>query len=120
VADPPAGHELTRRYEQLRDAAGSAGGDAWRHGLGVLATKGVAAWMAAWTALAVPAAAAAGTTTAAPSASAPTPDRGGQGASACAPSSLPARTTSEIVAVLAQMTLAHARNTPPRVEGRPP
>lgn len=41
---------FTQRYEQLRSAA-TAGSGGWRHGLAVLLTQGMAAWMAAWTSL---------------------------------------------------------------------
>ena len=44
---------FTQRYEQLRSAA-AAGSGGWRHGLGVLLTQGMAAWMAAWTSLPAP------------------------------------------------------------------
>ena len=39
---------LTERYEQLRQAVLDGHAEGWRFGLGVLATRGMAAWMAAW------------------------------------------------------------------------
>jgi hypothetical protein len=87
--------------------------DGWRLGWGVLAAKGMAAWMGAWptagpgpdpggTAAAQPQVPTLSTTT--PSVSDPgTP--GGEDPPACRPL-LPAA-TADIVAVLAAMTLAH-------------
>ena len=54
AADPPGAGQLAERYEQLRQAAATGAGG-WRHGLGVLAAKGMAGWMAAWAALPDPA-----------------------------------------------------------------
>jgi hypothetical protein len=83
----------------------------------------MACWMAACAAL--PAAApehggpsAAETPQAGPSLSAlnpslPTPDQEGGASSPACTSLLPAAVVPQIVAVLAQMTLAHARTTPP-------
>jgi hypothetical protein len=128
---------MRARYERLRDLvqAGQAGG--WRHGLGVLVTRGMAAWMAAWTALPaepqVSTAAPTDTPAAAGTASQadcvpvhfdPVPDhhqeKGGL-ESACV--QFPPAATTAIVAVLAQLTLAHARvTTDPHhpQEDRPP
>jgi hypothetical protein len=114
--------DLVARYEQLRHIAvgGHAGG--WRHGLGVLVAKGMACWMAACAALPAaapehggpPAAATpqAGASLSALNPSLPAPDQeGGASSPACTPL-LPAAVVPQIVAVLAQMTLAHARTTP--------
>lgn len=87
--------------------------DGWRLGWGVLAAKGMAAWIAAWptagggpdpggTAAAHAQAPTLSTTT--PSVSDPS-TQGGQHRRACRPL-LPAA-TADIVAVLAAMTLAH-------------
>lgn len=102
---------FTQRYEQLRAIATSGNAGGWRHGLGVLAVKGIVCWMAAWAALpaVVPAAtpqADASLSTSTPSLSAPASE-GGSSSSACVSPPL----TASIVAVLAQMTLAHARDT---------
>jgi hypothetical protein len=105
----------------------------------VLVTRGMAAWMAAWASL--PAAqagpgaepgrnaaaapqAGASLSTSTPSQPAPNSE-GGDASSSPACTSLPPalspHTTSEIVAVLAQMTLAHARPAPfPAQEVIPP
>lgn len=55
MADPPAAERpagavrdeaaLTTRYEQLRRIALAGHAEGWRHGLGVLATRGVTGWM---------------------------------------------------------------------------
>jgi hypothetical protein len=113
----PAPAQSIGRYEQLRAAAASGSGG-WRHGLGVLVARGMAAWMAAWAAVeaappepgvtagtAPQADASLSTTTR--SLSAPTTGGGDAGSTpACSPF-LPAG-TDQIVAVLTQMTLAHA------------
>ena len=48
--DQPAvgagGPALIGQYEQLRQMALAGHGDGWRHGLGVLAARGVTGWMA--------------------------------------------------------------------------
>jgi hypothetical protein len=97
VADDPAtaaatagdGSPLCAEYEQLRQVALAGHGDGWRHGLGVLATKGVAGWMRACQTIAPP--------------------------SSPAPAATAARTVSalapgarELVSVMAAMALAHA------------
>lgn len=46
MRDPAGDAALVAGYEQLRAAALSGGGGG--HGLVVLATRGMAAWMAAW------------------------------------------------------------------------
>jgi len=97
----------------------------------VLVAKGMACWMAACAALPAaahehggpPAAAApqAGASLPAHNPSLPAPDKeGGASSPACTPL-LPAAAVPQIIAVLAQMTLAHARTTPSsRQEARPP
>ena len=99
------------RYEQARQVALGGGVQGWRYGLGVLAARGLAAWMAAWAALVSPGAPdPSGTSGQAEPPS--TADRQEGGAwstgSACTPFPTPA--ADAVVAVLAQMTLAHARN----------
>jgi hypothetical protein len=86
--------------------------DGWRLGWGVLATKGMAAWMCAWPTTNAALDGTAGTqaqasplSTTTPSVSIPS-TKGGEDPPACRPF-LPA-TTADIVAVLAAMTLAHA------------
>jgi hypothetical protein len=106
------------RHELLRAAAASGSGG-WRHGLGVLVARGMAAWMAAWAAVEAASpepGATAGTTpqadaslsTTTPSPSTPSTGGGDAGSTSACSSFLPAG-TDQIVAVLAQMTLAHAR-----------
>jgi hypothetical protein len=84
------GSPLCAEYEQLRQVALTGHGEGWRHGLGVLAAKGVAGWMRACQMIAPP----------------PAPP---------APSAAAARTVSalapgarELVSVIAAMALAHA------------
>lgn len=112
--DPAAGH--TVRYEQARQAAISGSGQGWRHGLGVLAAKGVAVWMATWTAWVGPGApGSAGTTSAQaePPTAAPHIRKGGEDVTGSACTSFPSPAADAVVAVLTQMTLAHARNPMP-------
>jgi hypothetical protein len=104
-------HEHEARYEQARQVAVSGGGEGWRHGLGLLATEGVAAWMGAWAAWAPGGArnqAGATPSQAEPSSSTPT-QKGGETETGSACTSLPTPAAKDVVAVLAQMTLAHAR-----------
>lgn len=120
ATDPPAGtagaqtggdvHEHARRYEQARLVATGGGADGWRHGLGVLAAKGVAAWMATWAALTPGARSPAGTTAQADPAPSTDPRKGGAQSTGSACPSFPPPAATAIVAVLAQMTLAHARS----------
>lgn len=97
--DPAA---LVAAYERLREAVLFGRPDGWRLGHGLLAGRGMVAWMAAFGALAPPAGQAGGVGA---EASAPSP----AGARPAAPTaglvSLPG---AEVVAVLAQMALAHA------------
>lgn len=91
-------------YEALRAAVLSGRPEGWRHGHSVLAREGLAGWMAARAAVAPPVA---GTT--APSPSDPTTLT--PSTPNLHPLTTPAlsslRNTGEIVAVLAQMALAH-------------
>jgi hypothetical protein len=87
-------------YEALRAAVLSGRPEGWRHGHSVLARQGMAAWMAARAAMAPPAA---GTTASSPPV--PSTPSNPNLHPATALSSL--RNTGEIVAVLAQMALAH-------------
>ncbi len=97
----PAG--LVAAYEAMRAAALSGRPQGWRHGQGVLAGRGLAAWTATWAALVtVPAAG----TPAAPQPSdqsTPVPSR----PTDHTPPLSSLRNAGEIVAVLAQMALAH-------------
>jgi hypothetical protein len=119
------------RYEQLRHVAAGGHAGGWRHGLGALVARGMACWMAACAAL--PAAAPehgsppaavtpqAGASLSALNPSLPAPDQEGGASSPACTSLLPAAVVPQIVAVLAQMTLAHARTAPPaEQEARPP
>jgi len=125
---PPAPARSIERYEQLRAAAASGSGG-WRHGLGVLVARGTAAWMAAWAAVEAappePGATAGTTPQAGASLSATTPApstpgiRGGDAGSTSACSSFLPAGTDQIVAVLAQMTLAHARTAGQRYAPAP-
>jgi hypothetical protein len=110
-ADP---RRLAHGYERLRAQVLAGHTDGWRLGWGVLAAKGMAAWMCAWPTAgvgpdpggAVAAQAQASTlSTATPSVSISS-TKGGEDPPAC-PALLPAA-TADIVAVLAAMTLAHA------------
>lgn len=108
-ADP---RRLAHGYERLRAQVLAGHTDAWRLGRGVLATKGMAAWICAWpTAGTGPEPGATpGTQPQAPTLSTTTPSvsdptGGGGDSPACGPF-LPAA-TADIVAVLAAMTLAH-------------
>jgi hypothetical protein len=106
-------------YERLRTQVLAGHTDGWRLGWGVLATKGMAAWMCAWpTAGPDPGGTAAQTqaptlSTTTPSVSIPS-TKGGEDPPACAPF-LPAA-TADIVAVLAAMTLAHASRAHPVID----
>ncbi|HEY2262568.1 MAG TPA: hypothetical protein VGI96_08085 [Streptosporangiaceae bacterium] len=85
------GSGLDARYEQLRQAALHARGEAFPLGFGVLAGKGVTAWQRALASLAVPQQAPAGC----PPGTAP----------ACPPA-LPAPVAAELVSALAAAVLA--------------
>lgn len=91
---------LVASYEALREAVLSGRPEGWRHGHGVLAREGMAGWMATW-ATVTPAAA--GTT--APTQSDPSTPPSSSHLTTPALSSL--RNAGEIVAVVAQMALAH-------------
>jgi len=86
--------------------------EGWQLGWGVLATKGMAAWMRAWPTAGAGPGGTAATQAQAPTLSTSTPSmsdpssKGGEDPRACG-SFLPAATV-DIVAVLAAMTLAHA------------
>jgi len=111
---------LASAYEQLRGIAASGLGGGWRYGAAVLAASGMAAWMASaatWTPQRPPAdrrdsAAAqpqAGQSSSAPDQSLPAiPAEGGKNTSPACPPLLPAA-TSQLIAVMAQLTLHHAR-----------
>jgi hypothetical protein len=93
-------------YERLRAQVLGAAPEGWRRGWGVLACRGMAAWIAAGTAVSGTAdqhGTAANAQALPPS---PTPAKGGASGSACG--SLPPALTADIVTVLAAMTLAQA------------
>jgi hypothetical protein len=111
---------LAGAYEQLRGITGGGLGGGWRYGAAVLAASGMAAWMAGaatWAPGGPPAGrrdGAAPQAQAERSPSAPDPSlpaifaEGGENAgSACPP--LPPAATSELITVMAQLTLHHAR-----------
>jgi hypothetical protein len=119
--EPAAGHVV--RYEFARQAAISGNGQGWRHGLGVLAAKGVAVWMATWTAWVgpgVPGPAGTTSTQAEPPAAAPYSWKGGEDVTGSACTPFPSPAAAAVVAVLTQMTLAHARNPIPTAKGASP
>jgi len=108
------------RYEQARRVALGGGVQGWRYGLGVLAARGVAAWMATWAALAtqgVPDRS--GTSGQAEPPSATDRQEGGAGSTGSACTPFPPPAADAVVAVLAQMTLAHA-HIPIQQEGPSP
>lgn len=100
-ADPGA---LVEGYEAMRDAVLGGRPEGWRHAYGVLAGRGMAAWMATWASLA--SAPAAGT----PASTSPVPSTPSSSLTTD-PSTNPTlsslRNAGEIVAVVAQMALAH-------------
>ena len=121
----PAGQDagaaaLAGAYEQLRGIAVGGLGGGWRYGAAVLAASGMAAWMAAaatWAPHRPPADRRDGAAAQAQAERSPSvPDQslsaisaeGGENAgSACPP--LPPAATSQLIAVMAQLTLHHAR-----------
>ena len=78
---------LTAQYEQLRRVALAGHAEGWRHGLGVLTTRGMTGWMNACRTLASPPAP-------------PVPSTRGAGGDLT-------DAASELVAVMAAMALAH-------------
>lgn len=92
---------LTTGYEQLRAAVLSSGAGGWRFGYAVLSAHGMTGWMSAFGAFAPPPTVGVGAAEGAPASTAassdPPRDR---------PGSLP--DADQVVAVLAQMTLALA------------
>ena len=87
VGSAPA---LTGQYEQLRRVALAGHAEGWRHGLGVLTTRGVSGWMRACQAVAPPP----------PSSLTPVPPARASG-DAFGPAA------AELVTVMAAMALAH-------------
>lgn len=89
---------LVEGYEAMRDAVVGGRAEGWRHGYGVLAGRGMVAWMGAWASGA-----------SAPTAGTPAPDPSTP--SLCPksidPSVLSSLHAGDIVAVVAQMALAH-------------
>ena len=96
-SDPTA---LVEGYEAMRDAVVGGRAEGWRHGYGVLAGRGMVAWMGAWASLAP-----------APAAGTPAPSSDPSTPSICPantdPSVLSSLHAGEIVSVVAQMALAH-------------
>jgi len=93
AAEPPAGAAggqatLTAQYEQLRRIALGGPAEGCRHGLGVLATRGMTGWMNACRTLA-------------PRPAPPAPPARGAGRDAIAESA------GDMVRILAAMALAH-------------
>lgn len=92
MADQPAaGVTLAERYEQLRQVALGGHAEGWRHGLGVLIGRGMAAWMQAWT----------------PTGHLPAPAPVRSNTGPLPAGSVRGTPTAQVVAVLASMTLAH-------------
>jgi hypothetical protein len=114
------------RYEQLRAVVVGGDPSGWRHGLGVLATRGMVAWITAWAAgLGADAHGSPGATSQADSSlptttawSLPTPDHEGDPELACV--SFPPAVTTQIVRVLTQMTLPHTQLRAQQQEVVPP
>jgi len=108
------------RYEQARQVALGGGVQGWRYGLGVLAARGVAAWMATWAALTIngaPDPSRTSVQTEPPSAT--ERQEGGADSTGPARTPFPTPAADAVVAILAQMTLAHAHN-PTQQEGPSP
>ncbi len=99
-ADPAT---LVDGYEAMREAVLGGRPEGWSHGYGVLASRGMAAWMATWAALAP--APAAGTP--APEPSGPSTPSPTDPAHPTTPTLSSLRNAGEIVSVLTQMALAH-------------
>jgi len=120
---PAAGADpASRRYEALRAVALAGAGGGWRYQLPVLAGSGLAAWLAQGPALPGPGADASDTEPRAampragqsPSALDPVPPRlTRKGGDAATPARTSLPVTADIIAVLAQMALSHARPNPP-------
>ena len=104
-AGAPAGERsgLVASYEALREAVLGGRPEGWRLGHGVLANRGVAAWMATWATVVV--ARGAGTAVLDPSASTPSPLPTTIHPLADSLPSLP--DAAQVVAVIADMALAH-------------
>jgi hypothetical protein len=85
------GSSLCAEYEQLRQVALAGHRDGWRHGLGVLAAKGMAGWMRACRTIGAP-----------PSPTPPAATSARGTFSAVVPGA------HELVTVMAAMALAHA------------
>jgi hypothetical protein len=94
---------LSAGYERLRAAVLADGASGWRLGHGVLCARGMAGWMSAFGEFAPPTPGGTGTGTAG---TAPPSSSEGREARAGRPVSLPG--ADQVVAVLAQMTLALA------------
>ena len=88
-------------YEALREAVLAGRPDGWRHGHGVLAGRGMAAWIEAWRTVGQPGAG----TPAAPSSPIQPPAEPGSDKLPASLSSLP--DAGAVVTVLAEMALAH-------------
>lgn len=87
----PGGAEIDASYERLRAAVLGGQPDGFRLGHGVLATRGVVAWIGAVSSL-----------------RAPTPSDAGERSHPPAGEVVALPDAEKLVAVLAQMTLAHA------------
>jgi hypothetical protein len=113
---PPGTDPAIGCYEALRAIALAGAGGGWRYQLPVLAARGMAAWLAQGPAVADPGAGScqpAAMTQAGPSLSAPDPvppDTSTNGGDARSPACTSLPLTADIVAVLAQMALHHARS----------
>ena len=92
---------LSAGYERLRAAVLADGAGGWRLGHGVLCARGMAGWMSAFGELAPPAPGGTGT-------AGPVPPSSSEGREAPTGRPVPLPGTDQVVAVLAQMTLALA------------
>jgi hypothetical protein len=104
---------LQTRYEQLRAVVATGDPSGWRHGLGVLLTGGMVAWITAWATGVLHAdapadpTAAAHTDSSSPAGPGPAPHHEEGLEPACV--SFPPAAATQIVRVLTQLTLPHTR-----------
>jgi hypothetical protein len=110
VPEQAASGGLVEGYEQLRSRVLTGRPDGWRLGWGVLAHRGVAAWITAWTTTATSTREGTAAANAQAAALSAPRQEGGQHPAAC--SSLPSATTTEIITVLTAMTLAQTQAAP--------
>ena len=106
------GDPARTRYEQLRAAVATGDPSGWRHGLGVLLTGGMVAWITAWATGVLHADAPGEPTSTAPTDPWPVwPDPGSHHEDGSDPArvSFPPGAATQIVRLLTQLTLPHTR-----------